>query len=158
MIALLSLTNSSSNQSDITQLPFRPPSKWSHFSREHSSMSTESFHNSPCQCCNCRDEGRAVLLKICSLLHILTAWKSQPQRGSERGVKKCHCPKIQTYTCPWWKSHPQQFPKQCKEKIQVPVIISSTGVGQNLNLTHPSPSSQHMGGSSRGVGSHLSKL
>lgn len=71
MTALLSLTNSSSSQSNTTGLPFRPQREWPHFSREHSSMSTESFQNCSSEFCNGGDEGRKVLLKISpSLLHL----------------------------------------------------------------------------------------
>lgn len=70
MTALLSLTNSSSNTSDITQLPFRPQSEWPHFSRQHSSMSTESFQSSSCECCNGRDEGQSIFENLPSL----TSW------------------------------------------------------------------------------------
>lgn len=79
MTALLSLTNSSSNQSDITQLPFRPQSKWPHFPRERSSMSTTSFKNPSCEGRNGGDKGRRMLLKTCPLFSILTAWKSGPR-------------------------------------------------------------------------------
>lgn len=83
MTALLSLTNSSSNQSHIIQLPFRPQSEWPHFSKEHSSVSTKSFQNSSCECCNGGDKGRRVLS---SLLHPdcleirITAWPSEQPR------------------------------------------------------------------------------
>lgn len=150
MIALLSLTNSFSNQSDITQLPFRPPSKWSHFSREHSSMSTESFHNSPCQCSNCRDEGRSVILKICSLLYILTAWKSQPQSGLERGMRNVTAQKSGCIQVPDGNFIFSNFKGSARRRFWVPVIISSKRVGQNLNLTHSDPLIHE--------GTHLSKL
>lgn len=144
MIALLSLTNSSSNQSDITQLPFRPPSKWSHFSTEHSSMSTESFHNSPCQCCNCRDEGRGVILRVCPLLYILTAWKSQPRRGSERGMKNVTAQESRLTHGPDGNLTLNHFKGCSRRRFWAPVIFSSPRVGQNLSLTHPGPSTREV--------------
>lgn len=111
MTALLSLTNSSSNRSDITQLPFRPQRECPHFSREHNSMSTESFQNCSCECCNDGDEGRRGLLKICPLFYVLTARKSRPRHGSESLQ-----PRIWTYTCPQWRCPPPQFQRQWEEK------------------------------------------
>lgn len=150
MIALLSLTNSSSNQSDITQLPFRPPSKWSHFSREHSSMSTESFHRSPCQCCNCRDEGRGVILKICPLLYVLTAWKSQPWHGLEKGMKNVTAQESRLTHGPDRHLTLSHFKDSTKRRFLGSCDHQLNKGWPKLSLTHRGPSSQHMGSSSSG--------
>lgn len=76
-------------------------------------MSTESFHNSPCQCCNCWDEGREWFWKpaisfpswLLGNLNHSTAWIETWKMS----------PRTWMYPCPWWKSHPQQFQKQCKK-------------------------------------------
>lgn len=137
MTALFSLTNSASNRSNITQLYIKPQSDWSHFSREHSSMGTESLRISSCKYSIGGGKRRKALLKICPPFYILAAWKSESLHSSESSPENCHQLRIWTYTCPQWRCIPSSAISKTVggEGCGVPLIIGSTSAAHNLSLT-----------------------